>query len=414
MLLYEFGVWDFQTNETFKFYLYIVLYQIALFFGYFSGINQKTNKIKTYKFLRVSRLNILFIINLFMLLLNVLRMSGSSAFSIPYLINKFITGIANPSSGYYEKFLVNQSNVFLGSIGTAILSVWGLFSFAVIPLGFYYFKNLKRLGKGLFYSNILLAICSSIVIGTNKRIFDTVLAFVTYLLINKIRSNKKDTSKPKGFYLKIFIIFLVFINVFDFFIGSRAFGTYWDQSFYKLGGLVAVNNNSILFKIFPSSYHGLLASICTYLCQGYFGFSLTIGMSSSLMRGLGSSLYIVDRLDLNYLTLQYKAESMYGWNSRVQWASIYSWIANDVGHIGVIFVMFLIGYLFARLYKECVETPTPVSYVLMNFMVITLFFIPCNFQVLQDLTSIVGLIFFMLLWLLSHILSRQGRLNSGE
>ena len=112
--------------------------------------------------------------------------------------------------------------------------------------------------------------------------------------------------------------------------------------------------------------------LSSYLCQGYYGLSLSMEVESTPMLGFGNSIFLVDQIsqkyDINKYTLQKKVENKYGWNSRVQWFSMYSWIANDVGFIGVSLYMFLLGLFFALVYKDSIVNDNIIAKVLFSFL----------------------------------------------
>ena len=380
--------------NPFYFYTFLTLYHIAFIAGYWLGINKKTTKNYPVNFINKNFVIALLIINIVMIILNTIRMGDVTGV---HIIERLIDAIQSPSIGYSHKFSVNHENVYLGKLGTYILVSWGVFSYAVVPLGFYFYDVFGRASKSLFYFNIILTVLSALIIGTNKRIFDVVISTVMYWWL------RNHSMKPQRPLRKYFVLLGSFLFIAVYFISSRGIGTYWNASFYKLGGIVSVNYDSVLLTYFPTFTHSALAIICAYLCQGYYALSLSTNVTLTPMIVLGSSLYLVDELGLNKYTYQYAIEQLYGWDSRVQWASIYTWIANDVSLYGVIVIMFIMGYILARLYKECIFSPSPVSFVLIIYMAITLVFIPCNFQILQDAVGVLGLLFFLFLWLLGKL-----------
>lgn len=400
ILLFKIGVWNFKLETPFIFYCLLLIYHLAFILGYFYGINTVIKKIKSSIFDNRSVIITILIINIFMVIINAIRM-GNLADSGFNFIERLVVALQNPAWGYKLKANANTSNVFLGSIGTYILSIWGIVSYAVIPLGFYHFDSMTLRTRLLFYANLISIISGALIIGTNKRIFDIVLSLLMFWWLRSKNLSYQSQSRIIKLKYIFLIMFFAFFAVYV--ISDRGIGTYWNSNIYKLGGIVEVNHDSPLLKFSPSCMHGFWAVLCAYLCQGYFGFSLAPSVIMTPMLCGGVSLYLVDEFQLNEYTYQYAIEQAYGWDSRVQWASIYTWIANDVGLYGVIIVMFFMGYLFAKIYKECIRFPNPIAYVLMFYMLITIIFIPCNFQILQDVVGLLGICFWGCMWGVKHL-----------
>ena len=89
-------------------------------------------------------------------------------------------------------------------------------------------------------------------------------------------------------------------------------------------------------------------------------------------------------------------------NSYVQWHTMYSWIANDFSYIGVIFIMAVLGFLFAKVYKDCMNDNNPFAYLMLYYLVLMAVFLPCNNQVFQSTYVLFSFILVFVKWLLSR------------
>lgn len=414
LLLYRIGIWDYKTEHRGIFIVLVVSYQLALLLGYICGCYIKIRPGRKIAIFEIRTIRTLFIINIFMVLLNAIRMSGMNHFGISDLITKIIRSFSDFSASYRAKFEVVSTNVFGGRIGTIVLILWAFIGYAVIPLGMFYYNRLKPLDKALFYTNIAVTCGGALVIGTNKRIIDLAILALIYFYISYINipvngDNYNRRGKKKRYVITSLILSVFVMILANKIVGSRGIGSYWNASFYKLGGLVCVNRNSILLKMFPPILHSFLAIVCSYFSQGYYALSLAI--EDGLVHfGFGqTSLWIVDNFNLNDKTIQHAIECKYGWSSRNLWHSAYTWIANDVGLVGVVFVLFFIGIILALLIKEFKAKRSPIVFILLYYFTITIIFLPCNLQMFQDAYGFLGFWTAFMLWISSHLTYRGSR-----
>lgn len=418
LALYIWGPWDFQTINPTESYILLFMYQLALFLGYF--VAMKTVRFRPARSYRTKEsliriVEILSVINMFFLVMNLTRDLGLKYISVPAIVDRFINGISNPAKVYFMKFEVTDvSKIFLGRIGTIMNFCWSIVSYSIIPLNCLLFSCYKKDGKCIALLNILLSATRYIAIGTNKGIFDIVIFSLTACLISYFRKNRYTFNMSK--LLKtVFIFVLLLLPALFFFnkaIGTRGIGHNWSTPGYAIGGKVFLDRESVIFDILPEGLIGICVLLTTYIAQGYYGFAATTAVKWTPMFGLGNSMFLVDQLNLNEYTLQYKAQQLYGWDSRVQWHTIYSWLANDVSVYGVILVMFLIGFVFAIVYAESILYDNPISELLCCFFMILFFFIPANNQMANGMSQFMSFYFAILVWLLCR--SRYFKLKIGN
>jgi len=189
----------------------------------------------------------------------------------------------------------------------------------------------------------------------------------------------------------------------------------WDSASYNVGG-IGLNRDSIFFAILPESLYIPLISISSYLTQGYYGLSLCMSLPWIPTFGLGTSLQIVDLIsdhffDIRSSTYQFRAME-FGWDDRINWHSMYSWFANDVGFYGVIAVMFVIGFVFALVYKDSITTRNPFARVLVFYFALMFVFIPCNNQIIQTTYTLFPLITIFACWIASRSVRMRRFLNN--
>ncbi len=162
-------------------------------------------------------------------------------------------------------------------------------------------------------------------------------------------------------------------------------------------------------------------SFSSYLTQGYYGMSQALTLDWVPMYGAGNSMFLVNIIsnniyDIDQFTYQTRLEP-YGWDSDVNWHSMYTWIANDVSFYGVIPVMFLIGLLFGMMFKDAIVHGNPFAKASIFFFILMMVFIPCNNQVAQSNENLCAFLLLIVLWFLcgkTKVQKTGNSLNDGE
>ncbi|WP_078556019.1 hypothetical protein [Bacillus alkalicellulosilyticus] len=407
MVLYVLGPWDWPTHRPVQFYSLLFLYHLAFGLGYLIAISKKTIPNKTIKRESVMRfLSIMIYLNLIYVIFNFMHTLGVNAFSLSFLFDSFMSGISNPAEQYQSKF---QTERFGGSYFTYTSVLLAPFFWSVFPLGFYYFKKLSFLKKMVVLMSVFIELSRWIGTGTSKGIFDIIIILVVIILIVFLRKNYNSSGKKKIFGSKskfvvvITILAIIGILAFTNNVGSRV-DQNW-QNYSISNGNVYINHDSVLMKICPDAFKPGLIYLTSYLTQGYYGFSISLKLEFVPLFGLGNSMFLMENFnkvsgsDLYEETYQTRM-ALYGWDPYVNWHSIYVWFANDVHHIGVIFVMFLIGGLLGLVYRDVIFNENPMAIVLLCLLFILLLYTPANNQVLSYPTTFVAFWVLLVYWTL--------------
>lgn len=405
------GPWDFKVINPIKLYGSLFLFQSLLAVGYYMGIKyirvgkniSFNNEEKNIKIVQIL-MPIYFII----LLIDITRSLGLLAISLKGIIDSLIYGINNPALSYYAKLDITQSNIFLGKLGTIIMFIGSPLSYLLLSLIILYYKKMNSRYK--FFSIVLIGMYAIryIATGTNKGVFDIIIIIISVIFLkgsiqtgNNIDVKKVKQKKSMKKYLSMFMLIIFGIMFFNYMIGSRSFGVNLSDE-TRIGDRVPLKENPTLLKVLPAPFVKPTILLSTYLTQGYYGLSLSMEVPVTPMLGAGSSMFLVDQVstitDINQYTLQQKVQNRYGWDSRVQWFTMYSWIANDFGFIGVGFYMFLLGFFFSIIYKDALKNDNIIAKVLFALLMIQFFFIPANNQLMVNMNSFFSTIFTFILW----------------
>lgn len=418
LFLYVVGPFAWVTYSPVVFWTLNITYILVFIIGWHIGIR---NKSATYIWREYDDnrelliLKYLITVNFVYELLNAYRRVQARSVSISGLITSIMTRASNMGASYNEYIEVTSesSDGFGGTIGTYFLFFIGFFAFNITIMGVVYFKKLSKYNKVMVILTYTVIIGQFLAIGTNIGIFRIILIFVVLYGISvakgrytKVRVKRKRTRRQKIRLLSLTIAGVVGVLVlFDKTMQSRGGILFWQTSVYNVGG-IGIDRDSVLFKVLPPTFHMLLVSISSYLCQGYYGMSLSLRVPWAPCYGMGYSRALQGMLR-DYIPVIYENSYQYrvqqfGWKEGVQWHTMYSWFANDVSYVGVILIMFLIGLLFASAYKESLTTNNPYAKMLIYYMAQLAFFIPCNNQLFQATYIMFPFIINLILWIVTR------------
>lgn len=416
LILYVLGPLAWVTSHPFIFWILQGLYLIALLIGWHVGIQKPVYGNIDYiydSFNRLKkRLPFLFFINVLYEIINLFRKFGFSSFNFSGLISKILSGV-NDLGGSYNSFqesigITNGAQVVGGNLFTLINLLWEFVSFNLILLGVYFYRELKKSGKILAIVAFSLNALSYISIGTNIGVFRLALAVVIFLLLKvkkgEITIDHEKWRKRRKYIVIVGILGVVLVSVY--FMNTmkgRGGILLWSTTYYNVGG-IGIDKDSVIFKILPKSLYMFLIAGTAYLTQGYYGMSLCMNEAWEPTFGLGHSTFVIDMLDkyvtsaIKDNTYQYRVAQHTPWQYDVQWHSMYSWVANDISFLGVVIVMFFVGYLFARSYKDAINTSNPFSSLMFFYIALQIFFIPCNNQLFQSSYVLLAFITNTICW----------------
>jgi hypothetical protein len=422
LVLYALGPFAWVTYKPVSFWTLQVSYIGMLYLGYQFGLRwsekEQTEWQTNEDCALIKWMNLLVWFNLIFVIVNLFRGYCYNSFDFPGLINNITYGIqhmGNSYSIYQSRISTIPSNQILGGQAVTFVNyIWEFIAFDILLLGILYIKKVSKPTCVCLLITYFVIIIYFISIGTNIGVFRIILAVVLFYILkqeNKHFYIDKGTSK-KGILTIIVLVFLAISIVIVYFVTtmkSRGGILQWNSDSYNVGG-IPLNRDSIFFKLLPSSLYIPLISLSRYLTSGYYGFSLCLRLPWIPTFGLGSSLQLVDIIsehffDVRTRTYQYRA-MQFGWDDRIQWHSMYSWIANDFSFIGVIFILFIFGFVFALAYKDSLTKKNPFAKVIVYYFIFAAIFIPCNNQIIQTTYVLFSFITMFVCW----ILTRNGHL----
>lgn len=269
-------------------------------------------------------------------------------------------------------------------------------TFAVLPLGILHWRSIGLGGRLAVLVAAASSVTFSVMRGTDKEIADLFVIGVAAAFVSFGRS---QAMGEQGFalvrrYWKPALVALLFLYF--------AQGLFTDRKEGRLGGIVSrtaicANNSRICADLsnpwiswLPQRQRFGLTFFILSTCSGYYGLELALEKPFESAFGVGHSpaaLNIYEQLTddptPHMRTYTYRNGGDL-WSEKYYWSTLITWIANDVGFIGAIPVLGLIGFLWGRWWRQAaagMSDPAAVLFVLTTMMI---FYLPANNQVLAN------------------------------
>lgn len=403
LVIYVFGPVQFETHNPLLFYALMAFYLLAFAFGYVIGVLEKNVGLLRRKERHFS--NRLFYFNFLIglvMLLGTYRNVMISESLIPFEIFKEVSrGISEPGLVYTERMARLAAGDTSGSRLFNVLSLGFSFSklfFLFICL--YYWSDLNRFKKILagFYG--LMFLSTGFASGTNAPLFIfAIFCVISGACILFLRGNRNLKKYIGVFGVLLCLPILSFGYImsvrggsFDYFAGSSPLGD------------VSVSLAALEFVGFFSIFLYSLVWLNYYLVQGYYGFSLILNLDQNWTYGFGNSAFLQRQIellfgiDISNVTFQARVSDI--WDVSAQWHSFYGQMANDVGLIGVGFVMFFLGLLLSKVWISVLYQNSFFGLCLLPIFGILIIFIPANNQVFGYLDTLSYAIVVSICWFL--------------
>lgn len=397
-----FGPIHFNIRNPGIMILLLTAYHIALLLGYRWGTKKDVLKYPVAEEAEFTgndavKLNRLIIIGLAFDVLLLIIVCGTIDPAIVF--DKITEGLLNPSTRYNNAF--SEAAARGSNISTLIVTLGMPFTIMALILGVFYFPMLRTETKLLVALLYFVHICYCFTQGANEGIFDVAI-YIGVAAFLRVQSNSVNRQrkhlKRKGnviFVVAVCVIACLALNFFTANIigrtqGNFAFGTL-GENYY--------DRNAPINKYIPENLAVTFVYLSAYLCEGYYGMSLATTVEWVPNFGMGFSSFIRNNLsdllgvDLFKNSYQARVGQQYNWGALRNFHTAYTFWANDVSYIGVIFVMLLLGYVFARCYRASVLRQSKTAIIMMPLLVTMLFYLPANNKVFAQPASMLLMVY---------------------
>jgi hypothetical protein len=284
-------------------------------------------------------------------------------------------------------------------------------TYAILPLGIIRWRAIGWIGRASVAVIVSTAVIFSILRGTDKELADlfvvgTAAAFVSVGRAIALGRGGSELVRRSWKLAAIAILFLIFAQ-----------SLFTDRKQQRLGGFVSrtsvcANNSRIcadldnpLIAWLPVRQRFGLTVFILSTCSGYYGLELAMEKPFDTSFGLGHSpatlsVYeaITGDTTLHKRTYTYR-NGADGWSEENYWSTLIAWIANDVGFLGAVFVLALIGFMWGKWWREAAAGMSDPAAVLFAFSTTMIFYLPANDQVLASYEGYTVFVVWLAIWL---------------
>jgi hypothetical protein len=285
------------------------------------------------------------------------------------------------------------------------------FTYAILPLGIIHWRRIGWIGRMSLGITVIASIDFSIMRGTDKEIADlfvvgTAAAFVSFGRARAMGERGGDLLRR---YWKPALIAVVFLYL--------AQGLFTDRKEGRLGSYISrtavcANDSRICADLdnpaiawLPLRQRFGLTVFILSTCSGYYGLELAMEKPFEPAWGVGHSpaaLSVYETVTedrgphLSTYTWRNGADH---WPEENYWSTLITWIANDVGFVGAIPVLALIGFFWGRWWREAAAGMNDPAAVLFALATTMIFYLPANNQVLASYDGYTTFGAWIAIWL---------------
>jgi hypothetical protein len=421
IVMYMISPIEWPTYKPLRLYSFVFAYILAFYIGGRYTITklhkidytdsryaQAKNKIITYlRFTIPVTLIFTFIFTAYNL--SVTGISGS-------LLSRIYTSLADMSIGYYEKTQHIQPQIL-----NILIVLGGPIFVGTIFFGLLFYSELHYWWKILFIILVLTEIIRWLILGTGKGAIAVVVYYAITLLIRKyvivhIDNNAKRNRKRQDriSWKKISIIVFLAILVFGLvMIGRSGRNIYGEYEFI-------VNPINQIFKILPLEASYIIVVAFSYLCQGYYGLSLTGHVGWEWTYGFGNSGFLRQRLtniigsDVIWPHTYQHRLGAYGWNETSNWHTMYVWFGNDISLYGVAIMMFIFGMILTKSLFDGYYQGNIYAMIVAFLMINVIVYSSMNNQIFANADTFMTFIVSIALWIHSKIALNRNKYIAHE
>lgn len=326
------------------------------------------------------------------------------------LIGNLYESILSPGAAYAS---TASENIGSGSIWTQLATLASPVVLAVDVIGLVFWRYVSVLTRGLLVTDLFLQASLSALRGQNFGLFRVAAVVAAVLIINRqIEGRRRLNARSRR---RLWLLSLVAITSFVLTTTDR----FRDTQPSTVGAL-RVDYETPVVAILPGAVKLPFVLICSYVSQGYYGFSRVMGHGLQSTWGVGTSVFLMEYTDsfstdpIWHRTLQYRIR--HEWDDTANWHTAYTWIANDVGVVGVIPVMVFLGWIVCRVFTR-VEHLSLVACVLLPMVLLGIAFLPANTVVMSNPLTCVPILVWGSVFLASEmrrLVRRRAADSSGR
>lgn len=442
--LYRFGVWKWPFREDGRAFIFILLCNMMLLFGYLLAYKIKIEKHGNTSFVIKPEL----IVAVCCVASIILYLPTCKLYT-GYYYPPIIKALQDPAKVY--------NDVVLNSGNNTSVRIWGLFDifiYCLLPVLIYYWENISKKLKVISILVALMYLFVYISCGKNIQVFMVVISLaIPYLLVLCKNHYSKDNKRVIRTTIIFFSYLLIAVAMFQWNLSSRTLyskdydlamdkplsgsgnGNYTDitysnlmidqdqinkyNSVYKIYpiytaeySMAYVNPEDSVLKALPISLRFLYIMGTGYLTNGYHGLTVSLHTEHQWTYGLGHSGFLMDYYSrftgisvvehsyyyrlCNSIKPQLVSESM--------WPSAYTQYADDITFPGVVVLMLFMGFLLYFIWIDAMTGKNPFSILLISQLAVLYLFLPANCILENSGGYCVTFYGIICIWILTKVL----------
>ncbi|WP_155736547.1 hypothetical protein [Variovorax paradoxus] len=320
-----------------------------------------------------------------------------------------LDAIINPGTAYSAKFEVFERRELNQEVNriTQILILLSVIYAMFFPGIVLHWRRLGRRVKVFSLIATAVYILSYLFIGTQKGLGDVLIFALAGWSVKRALSQGTSPQRLNG--RNILAIALVGSIAFIYMAANQASrAAEFGLTTTLLAGDVS---KTYLAEIFGSSFALGIYSLIGYPSHGYFGLSQSLTADFVFSYGAGLS-QAFESYRYQYfggpqnllLTYPFRAELLTGWPAGMYWSTAFPWFASDLTFPGVLVLMLLLGFVFARVWLSSLRHMDLASLAALGQFFLFIAFLPANNQVLMQRQG-----FWVVLTLLALFMLRRVR-----
>lgn len=381
VLAFAFGPWPWPIQNPAALYGYLTSVIFAFFFGAVAAALRPIAWSTPFRRIPEQRVVALAVL---LMLASALIMSaartGSPVPSVP--VNSLATVQA------YNKF-VYQNTVrgwwtYLEYI-VAVLCPAFIVALVGAPL---YWSRINLIFKAIYLAALVSYLMTYFSIGVNRGFFQIVVLLPLTLGLY-YSCTKRISRLGIWFILAAFVCgSILFVAAFSYLLGYRDTNSLRG---YFVALDLTTDRSGFVFRLLPPSLYPAYETITRYIVHGYYALSLALRENDyNLGYGLTNSMFVLRKAtavlgDEWYAhTLLPVIERHHGWSAIALWHSAYTWFISDVGVVGSVIVVGVIGALYGLTWRALLLTASVVPLALFYLLNMMVFYFSANNQLFQS------------------------------
>jgi hypothetical protein len=311
-----------------------------------------------------------------------------------------IASLQNPAGAYLNKFSVYQQQADNGRTNPIIqvLTLLGVLGTALVPLLVVYWRRLSTGLRLVGLAGIGVYSLFFLYIGTLKGLGDFVLMIAAGLLISSSRNPDRGAQRLKRRRATV-LVAIIFALFCGYMMSNQA------DRVDQFGTHDRVRANPTVERIAGEHVATGLAALVIYPTHGYLGLAYNLETPFAWSHGLGSTpaltSYGSQYLGIDaekYPAYPVRTEGRTGWPAGMYWSTIYPWLASDLTFPGTVLFMALLGWFFARLWREVNLSGGILPILIFVQMCLLVAYIPANNQLGMSRPTVIGVATLLFLY----------------